>query len=92
MERQVAVRGQAASRPGWFPTPLSALSIPQASDKLGRLVEEQWAELKDTDDIDELRLLRKRLQKFQSLIPLFTDIKDDEIWEAIETKRKGKGG
>jgi uncharacterized protein DUF1998 len=75
----------------WFPTPLSALSIPQAGDKLGRLVEEQWAELKDTDDLDELRLLRKRLQKFQSLIPLFTEFKDDEIWEAIEIKRKGKG-
>jgi hypothetical protein len=73
-----------------FPTPLSALSIPRAADKLGRLVEEQWAELKDTDDIDELRLLRKRLQKFQSLIPLFTEFKDEEIWEAIETKRKGQ--
>ena len=73
----------------WFPTPLSALSIPRATDKLGKLVEEQWAELKDTDDIDEVRLLRKRLQKFQSLIPLFTEFKDDEIWAAIEAKRKG---
>ena len=25
----------------WFPTPLSALSIPRATDKLGRLVEER---------------------------------------------------
>jgi hypothetical protein len=77
----------------WFPTPLSALSIPRASDKLGKLVEEQWAELKDTDGIDELRLLRKRLQKFQSLIPLFTAFNDEEIWQAIERKRKvAQGG
>ena len=47
----------------WFPTALSALSVPRAVDKLDKSVEEQWAELKDTDDIDEVRLLRKKLQK-----------------------------
>ncbi len=73
----------------WFPTALSALSIPRATDKLGKMVEEQWVELKDTDDTDEVRLLRKKLQKFQSLIPLFTEFKDEEIWEAIEAKRTG---
>ncbi len=73
----------------WFPTTLSALSIPQAGNKLGKLVEEQWAELKDTEDSDEVRLLRKKLQKFQSLIPLFTEFKDGEIWNAIENKRSG---
>lgn len=75
----------------WFPTALSALSIPRAVDKLSKMVEEQWAELKDTDDIDELRLLRKRQQKFQSLIPLFTEFSDEEIWAAIETKKAGGG-
>jgi hypothetical protein len=55
------------------------LSIPRATDKLGKLVEEQWAELKDTDDIDEVRLVRKKLQKFQSLIPLFSEFKDEDI-------------
>lgn len=73
----------------WFPTALSALSIPRATDKLGKFVEEQWVELKDTEDVDELHLLRKKLQKFQSLIPLFTEFKDEEIWAAIETKRAG---
>jgi hypothetical protein len=73
----------------WFPTPLSALSIPRATDKLGRLVEEQWAELKDTADIDEVRLLRRRLQRFQSLIPLFSEFNDEEIWTTIEAKRSG---
>jgi hypothetical protein len=71
----------------WFPTALSALTIPRATDRLGKLVEEQWTELKDTEDIDEVRLLRKKLHKFQSLIPLFTEYNDEEIWEAITSKR-----
>jgi len=75
----------------WFPTALSALSIPRAVDKLSKMVEEQWAELKDTEDIDELRLLRKKQQKFQSLIPLFGEFSDEEIWTAIETKKTGGG-
>jgi hypothetical protein len=74
----------------WFASALSALSIPRALDKLGKLVEEQWAELKDTEDIDEVRLLRKKQQKFQSLIPLFTEFKDDEIWSEIASKRAGR--
>ena len=71
----------------WFPTALSALSIPSATDKLGKLVGEQWAELKDTEDMDELRVLRKKVQKFQSLIPLFGEFTDGQIWAAIEAKR-----
>ncbi|MCG9094227.1 DUF1998 domain-containing protein [Laribacter hongkongensis] len=73
----------------WFPTALSALSIPRATDKLSKMVEEQWAELKDTDDVDEIKLLRKKIQKFQSLIPLFSEYKDEEIWGAIQAKRNG---
>lgn len=75
----------------WFPTALSALSIPRAVDKLSKMVEEQWGELKDTVDIDELRLLRKKQQKFQSLIPLFSEYTDDDIWEAIVAKKAGGG-
>ena len=76
----------------WFPSALSALSIPRAVDRLGRMVEEQWGELKDSEDVDELRLLRKRVQKFPSLIPLFSEFGDEEIWSAIETKRAGGSG
>lgn len=76
----------------WFASSLSALSIPRATDKLGKMVEEQWKELKDTEDIDEVRLLRKKIQKFQSLIPLFSGFKDEQIWAAIEAKRAGGGG
>jgi hypothetical protein len=76
---------------GWFPTALSALSIPRATDKLGKLVEEQWGELADLDGLDEVRLVEKKLNKFQSLIPLFSEFKAEEIWEAIEAKRNDEG-
>ena len=75
----------------WFPTALSALSIPRATDKLGKLVEEQWGELTDLDSLDEVRLIGKKLKKFQSLIPLFSEFKEEEIWAAIEAKRNCDG-
>ncbi|MBB5329432.1 DUF1998 domain-containing protein [Tunturiibacter gelidoferens] len=75
----------------WFPTALSALSIPRAADKLGKLVEEQWGELEDLDTIDEVHLISKKLKKFQSLIPLFSEFKETDIWDAIQAKRKGNG-
>ena len=76
---------------GWFPTALSALSIPRATDRLGKLVEEQWGELADLDSLDEVRLVGKKLKKFQSLIPLFSEFKEEDIWTAIEAKRNGLG-
>jgi len=76
---------------GWFPTALSALSIPRATDKLGKLVEEQWGELSDLDTLEEVRLISKKLKKFQSLIPLFSEFNEEEIWDAIEAKRHGDG-
>ena len=75
----------------WFPTALSALSIPRATDKLGKLVDEQWGDLSDLESLDEVRLIAKKLKKFQSLIPLFTEFKEEEIWAAVEEKRKGNG-
>jgi hypothetical protein len=74
---------------GWFPTALSALSIPRATDKLGKLIEEQWGELADLDSLEEVRLIGKKVKKFQSLIPLFSDFSEEDIWDAIEAKRKG---
>jgi Globin len=68
---------------------LSALSIPLATDRLAKIVEEQWGELKGVQSQEELQFFRKMLQKFPSLVSLFSDFKDSEIWEAIEGKRSG---
>jgi Domain of unknown function (DUF1998) len=75
----------------WFPTALSALAIPRATDKLGKLVEEQWKELADLDSLDDVHLIGKKLQKFQSLIPLFSEFQEKDIWAAIESRRLGSG-
>jgi MrfA Zn-binding domain len=36
-------------------------------------------------------LIGKKLQKFQSLIPLFSEFNEKDIWAAIETRRQGSG-
>ena len=75
----------------WFPTALSALSIPRAVDKLGKLVEEQWAKLTNATSIGKLGFYREEQQNYQSLIPLFANYSDEAIWAAIEAKRAGGG-
>ena len=73
----------------WFPISLSALSIPRAVDKLGRLVDEQWAKLSNATSIQKLGFYREEQQTYQSLIPLFAAYSDKSIWAAVEEKRTG---
>lgn len=73
----------------WFPTALSALSIPAATDRLGKLVEEQWAKLMNANSLAKVGFYREEQQNYQSLIPLFGEFSDAEIWAAIESKRAG---
>src|SRR5262249_10119591 len=65
----------------WFPVMLSALSIPSTTDKLGQLIEMNWAELEECESAREVRLKRKLLK---GLAP-YTE---DEIWQAV-VKKKG---
>ncbi len=70
----------------WFPVLISALSVPQAADDLGRLIEENWAVLEKATSIDVLKAFRligqlKDLSKYN----------DDRIWEAIRKKNQGTG-
>jgi hypothetical protein len=60
-----------------------------ATDRLAEIVEEQWGDLKGVQSKEELQFFRKMLQKFPSLVSLFSDFKDSEIWEAIQAKRSG---
>jgi len=76
----------------WFPTAFSALSIPRAVDKIGKLIEEQWSKLTNATSISKLGFYREEQQNYQSLIPLFSEFSDEEIWAAIELKRSGIQG
>lgn len=73
----------------WFPTALSALSIPRATDRLGKLIEEQWAKLMNTTSLAKLAFYREEQQNYPSLIPMFSEFSDEVVWAAIEAKRTG---
>jgi len=68
----------------WFPVLLSALSIPSTTDKLGQLVEHNWAELEECESAREVKLKRKLLRGLAAY-------SEDQIWEAVEKKKSGVG-
>jgi hypothetical protein len=68
----------------WFPVMLSALHIPATTDKLGQLIEMNWAELEECESAREVKLKRKLLR---GLAP-YTE---DQIWEAVAQKKSGAG-
>tara|TARA_Y100001933_G_C19014219_1_gene570579 strand:- start:1153 stop:2988 length:1836 start_codon:yes stop_codon:yes gene_type:complete len=68
----------------WFPVVISALSVPQASDDLGRLIEENWAVLEKAISLDVLTAFRdigqlKDLSKYTV----------DQIWQKLQEKKAG---
>lgn len=68
----------------WFPVLISALSVPQASDDLGRLMEESWVVLEKVTSTEVLKAFRligqlKELNKYT----------DEQIWAAIQKKNEG---
>ena len=68
----------------WFPISLSAFSLPEASDKLGQLVEENWAVLSVITEKSGVAMFRAIGQ-----LKAFADYGDDPLWEAISAKREG---
>lgn len=66
----------------WFPLTLSALYIPAATDKIGKLVEANWSDLSDIEEIGIIAFLRKR-----NMLNAFIDVTDAELWSAIEKHR-----
>lgn len=68
----------------WFPVSLSALSIPQATNKLAQVVEEHWGELKDIPNLDVLKYVGA-----PSRMPFLADYDLAEVWEEIERQKAG---
>jgi hypothetical protein len=69
----------------WFGMALSALSIPSTTDKLGQLIELNWAELEECESAREVKLKRKLLKGLAKYT-------DDQIWESVEQKNSGGDG
>jgi hypothetical protein len=67
----------------WFPIMLSVLSIPSTTDKLGQLVELNWAELGECESARDVKLKRKLLKGLAAYT-------EDQIWEAV-AQREASG-
>lgn len=70
----------------WFPVLISALSVPQAADDLGRLVEENWNKFAEMESRAVLAYARR-----QGLLKDFVKYNDEHVWEAIQKKNQGTG-
>lgn len=69
----------------WFPILMSVLSIPEQVDRLAQLVTEYWDALKDIESLEVTKFVTapKRM-------PVFSEYKPEQIWGAIEAKRRGQ--
>ena len=68
----------------WFAVMISALSVPQATNKLAQLVDENWAVLEKAQTQEVVSAFRAIGQ-----LKDFGKYTDDEIWAAMEKKRQG---
>ncbi|MGP0066024.1 MAG: DrmB family protein [Isosphaeraceae bacterium] len=68
----------------WFPIMLSVLSIPTTTDKLGQLVEWNWADLSECESAREVMLKRKLLKGLVAYT-------DEQIWEAVLRRKEASG-
>ncbi len=69
----------------WFPIMLSVLSIPSTTDKLGQLVEWNWAELEECESARDVKLKRKLLKGLGAY-------DEDQIWEVVEQRKTTEEG
>lgn len=66
----------------WFPMLISALSVPESSNELGRLIEENWGVLANARSIEILEAFRQI-----GLLKDFSTYTNKEIWEGMETRK-----
>ncbi|RME01410.1 MAG: DUF1998 domain-containing protein, partial [Bacteroidetes bacterium] len=71
----------------WFPVVYSSVAIPVDSGKLPKLVDENWAAFKDVTAFVIVSYLRS-----QGKLGEAAEYSDEEIWEAIETRRRQDAG
>lgn len=71
----------------WFPVIHSTVAIPVESGKLPKLVDENWVTLKDATAAVIVGFLRS-----QGKLGELAEYSDEEIWQAIEERRKQDAG
>jgi len=65
----------------WFPMIISALSVPQAQDELGRLIEDNWAILEKAKSLEILDAFR-----MVGNLKAFAKYELAELWDGIQNK------
>lgn len=70
----------------WFPSVMSALSIPRAVDGLALLVDDLWVKLKDIPSLEVAKFVTA-----PSRMPVLAEYTAEQIWAAIEAKRSSQG-
>ena len=71
----------------WFPVLYSTVAIPVESGRLAQLVDEKWADLQSVTDPVIIGYLRNRGELGE-----LSDYDDEEIWQAIKTRRQQDAG
>lgn len=69
----------------WFPSVMSVISIPRQADGLAVLVEELWTKLKEIPSLEVVRYVTA-----PSRMPALAEYTAEQIWEAIDAKKKGE--
>ncbi len=73
----------------WFQISVSALTIPSTENELSGLIEENWSFLNKIKSESVVQFLRDDLLNKPTLIPLFTNFSDQQIWEEIKRRKSG---
>jgi hypothetical protein len=73
---------------GWFPVTVTVLAIPPLGDPLSRVLDIGWNYLEGAKSVDHVEIIRGTLIK-TGLVPGIERFDPEELWKAIETRRKG---
>lgn len=65
----------------WFPQVISTIAIPEATNALDMLVEEQWAFIKNVTSLEVLKAFHNA-----GMLGAFAQYPLEKVWEAIERK------
>jgi hypothetical protein len=69
----------------WFPLIYTLLSLPEASDPLGQLVEIYWDTWREAESPEDVAVFRKLAKLKQA----FSGYSDEDIWQRIASKSSG---
>ncbi len=71
----------------WFPVALSTLAVPTKSNRLEQLVEDNWGKVQAITSLEVLKAFKTIGQ-----LGAFAEYEDEELWAAIQAKRKSSEG